>query len=447
MFKRDVIYSLEKWVKKTPHKPLVLRGARQVGKTTVVNQFGEQFDNYLYVNLEDKTLNKMFNDALNVSDLLTDLFANCGKTRQKGSTLLFIDEIQCSPAAVAMLRYFYEQLPDVHVVAAGSLLESLIDRHISFPVGRVEYMAMRPCSFREFLTATGNNPLRERIAENHSSSVSFHQKLISAFNRYALIGGMPEVVNAYIENQDLMSLNSIYDTLLQGYRDDIEKYASNHTQSNIIRYIINNGWAEAGRAITLNHFAGSEYRSREVGESLRTMEKAMLLELAYPVTQTQLPILPDHNKSPKLLWLDTGLVNYSAHVQKEVFGASDLLDVWRGSIAEQVAGQELLTLSNSVGEHRNFWVRNKKNSNAEVDFVYQFDSQLIPIEVKSGHNSHLRSLHSFADNSESCPLAVRIWSEPLSVNDVKTVNGKTFKLINLPFYLIGFLPEILKKEI
>lgn len=272
MFKRDVIYSLEKWAKKTPHKPLVLRGARQVGKTTVVNQFGEQFDNYLYVNLEDKTLNKMFNDALNVSDLLTDLFANCGKTRQKGSTLLFIDEIQCSPAAVAMLRYFYEQLPDVHVVAAGSLLESLIDRHISFPVGRVEYMAMRPCSFREFLTATGNNPLRERIAENHSSSVSFHQKLISAFNRYALIGGMPEVVNAYIENQDLMSLNSIYDTLLQGYRDDIEKYASNHTQSNIIRYIINNGWAEAGRAITLNHFAGSEYRSREVGESLRTME-------------------------------------------------------------------------------------------------------------------------------------------------------------------------------
>jgi len=154
------------------------------------------------------------------------------------------------------------------------------------------------------------------------------------------------------------------------------------------------------------------------------------------------PITKDLKRSPKLLWLDCGLVNYTANVQKEVFGAMDILDAWRGKIAEQIVAQELLALNSRVSNMRNFWVRNKKDSEAEVDFVLQFDNKVIPIEIKSGHNSKLRSLHLFMDEAPH-NIAVRVWSQPFSIDEVTTREGKIFKLINLPFYYIGRLKEIL----
>lgn len=441
MFQRDVMTELQRWAKKRNRKPLVLRGARQVGKTSVINEFGREFDNYLYVNLEDKNIYELFNCATDVKELLIDLFTAKGMVQNEGCTLLFIDEIQNSPQAVALLRYFYEELPQLYVVAAGSLLESLIDTHISFPVGRVEYMAMHPCSFREFLTATGNGVLRKRVEEDPLKSVAFHEKLLQLFNRYALIGGMPEVIAQYIETKDLVGLNDVFESLLNGYQDDVEKYARNHTQTGVIRHILTAGWGEAASTITLGRFAGSEYKAREMGEAFATLEKAMLLELAYPVTQTSLPLLPDRKRAPKLLWLDSGLVNYAAGIQKEVFAAKDIFNAWRGRFAEHIVAQELLTLNNRFGQKRSFWVRQKVGATAEVDFVWQHDARLIPIEVKAGHNAHLRSLHSFIDNSESCQLAVRVWSQPFSVDRVVTNAGNSFTLLNVPFYLVGFLPK------
>lgn len=448
MFGRDIIIELRHWAEKGNRKPLVLRGARQVGKTSVINEFGREFENYLYVNLEIRELHDLFANVTNVKELLIDLFAVKGQLQREGRTLLFIDEIQNSPQAVALLRYFYEELPHIYVVAAGSLLESLIDTHISFPVGRVEYMAMHPCSFREFLSASGNDMLRRRIEENPLKSIGFHDKLIQTFNRYALIGGMPEIVAQYIEQKDIIALNDTFDSLLFGYRDDVEKYARNRTQTEVIRHILTAGWTEAASTITLGRFAGSEYRAREMGEAFATLEKAMLLELAYPVTQTELPLLPERQRAPKLLWLDSGLVNYAAGIQKEVFAAKDVLDAWRGRLAEHLVAQELLTLSHRFGQQRNFWVRQKTGASAEVDFVWQHESRLIPIEVKSGNNAHLRSLHSFVEHSQKCKLAVRVWSQPYSVNDVTTSTGRTFTLLNVPFYLVGILPLLLdmKKE-
>ena len=305
MFGRDIIIELRHWAEKGHRKPLVLRGARQVGKTSVVNEFGREFENYLYINLEIRELHDLFTNVADVKELLIDLFVINGQVQREGRTLLFIDEIQNSPQAVALLRYFYEELPHIHVVAAGSLLESLIDTHISFPVGRVEYMAMHPCSFREFLSASGEDLLRRRIENNPLKSVGFHEKLIQLFNRYALIGGMPEIVAQYIERKDIVALNDTFDSLLFGYRDDVEKYARNRTQTEVIRHILTAGWTEAASTITLGRFAGSEYRAREMGEAFATLEKAMLLELAYPVTQTELPLLPERQRAPKLLWLDS----------------------------------------------------------------------------------------------------------------------------------------------
>ena len=310
MFGRDILFHLERWKADTHRKPLILRGARQVGKTTVVNEFGRQFDNYLSLNLEKQEALALFELAVPLKDLMPLFFAHCGKIRKEGSTLIFIDEIQNSAKAVSLLRYFYEELPDIYVIAAGSLLENLIDVHASFPVGRVQYMALRPCSFREFLGAVEEEALLS-VLDRPEVTVAFHERLMLLFNVYTLIGGMPEVVQLYAERRDILSLESTYETLLQGYRDDVEKYVQGRLLPEVVRFILKEGWHKAGQAVTLGGFAGSSYNVREVGEAFRLLEKAMLLELVYPTTATDVPATPEIKRMPKLIWLDTGLVNRS----------------------------------------------------------------------------------------------------------------------------------------
>lgn len=445
MFERSILKSLKQWADSKYRKPLILRGARQVGKTTVVNEFGKDFENYLYINLEHEEASKLFDSPLPLRTLMDMLYVYCNKAKKEGRTLLFIDEIQNSSKAVAQLRYFYEELPEIYVIAAGSLLESLIDVHVSFPVGRVEYMALRPCSFIEFLGAIAETALKQ-LVETASLPEAFHDRTIALFNIYTLIGGMPEVIRNYAADGDVVSLNNIYETMLEGYRDDVEKYAKGRVLPDVIRYILTEGWAFAGQSITLGCFAGSPYKAREVGEAFRTLAKTLLLELVYPATSASMPLVSDLKRSPKLLWLDTGLVNYAAGLQKEIFGASDITDAWRGMIAEQVVGQELLTLSTKVSQRRHFWVRGKAGSSAEVDFIYLYDSKIIPVEVKSGHNAKLRSIHSFMDEAPH-EWAVRVWSGSYSVDEVITPKGKLFNLINIPFYYVGSLDIILSKHI
>lgn len=443
MFQRDIISKLEKWAVKPKRKPLVLRGARQVGKTTLVDEFGKSFDAYLYLNLEIKRAKSLFEEDFSMDELLAEIFLYCKQPRVEGRTLIFIDEIQNSPAAVARLRYFYEEKPEIFVIAAGSLLETLIDTHISFPVGRVEYLAVRPCSFCEFLVAMDYSEL-EKVVKQLSVSKSFHSQTMSLFNTFTLIGGMPEIVAHFVENRDIVGLSEIYDTILTGYRDDVEKYAKNDTMKHIIRYILKEGWSYVAQQITLGGFAESAYKAREMGEAFRTLEKTMLLEIIYPSIAALIPAPAALKRAPKLIWNDTGLVNYAANIQKEIFGTKDILDVYRGKIAEQIVAQELLAHEPRVSATRGFWVRNKQGSDAEIDFIFQKDSMLIPVEVKSGHNSKLKSLHLFMDE---CPhnWAVRVWSQPFSIDKVKTQAGKEFNLINLPFYYVGVLEKALDK--
>lgn len=422
------------------HKPLILRGARQVGKTTVVNEFGSQFDNYLYFNLERNENAKLFEMEIPLDDLVNMLYASVGKVKKEGTTLVFIDEIQNSPKTIALLRYFYEQRPDLYVIAAGSLLENLVDVKVSFPVGRVQYLALRPCSFSEFLGAIGKNNLLAVLSQKAEYTVAFHEQLMHLFNQYTIVGGMPEAVQQYAETQDVIGIEDVYETLVQAYKDDSEKYVRGNKLTDVVRFILSYGWAFSGETITLGNFANSGYKSREVGEAFRLLEKAMLLELIYPVSSTQLPIIPETKRMPKLIWFDTGLVNYQAGIRKEIIGSTDMVDSWRGHIAEQITAQELLTLDDRVGQHRSFWA--KPNNGAEVDFIFAHNSKLYPIEVKSGTNAHLRSLQVFMDSS-GVNIAIRIWSKPYSVDKVKTIHGKEFTLINLPFYLIGNLRSVL----
>ncbi len=445
MINRKAIKFLSEWKDSENRKPLVLRGARQVGKSTLVESFSSQFKVYLKLNLEKEKDILLFEQYSDVESLLTAIYLHNKKTVLNEPTLLFIDEIQNSLKAVAMLRYFYEEAPHICVIAAGSLLETLLKaEEISFPVGRIEYYPIRPLSFLEFLDGINEEFDRDVVLNLNADAI--HSRVMELFRRYTLVGGMPEAVVQYSKMRDILSLAPVYRSLLTSYIDDSEKYAQDESDLNVVRHCLKVGWNNAAEAITFHNFGGSNYRSREVGAALRTLQKAFLLELVYPVTGTRLPILPEFRKKPKLIWLDTGLVNYYSGIQTDVFSVQDIQDVWRGRIAEHIVGQELLCLDDSVLAERNFWRRDKDGSDAEVDFVYSYKSKLIPIEVKSGHNAKLKSLHYFMDQSP-LDLAVRVWSGSFSIDTVKTLNGKEFRLLNLPFYYVCVLDMVLGKYI
>lgn len=445
MFRREVLKQMMTWRDSRNRRPLILRGARQVGKTTLVNEFGKDFANYLYFNLERNTDKALLEMDLPTDDLVNTMFVRKGMRKKSGATLIFIDEIQNSPTAVARLRYFFEDCPDLYVVAAGSLLENVVDVKVSFPVGRVDYLPVRPCSFREFVSAIGKES-QLAIMDKPELTNAFHTEYMSLFNQYFLVGGMPEVVQHYADYTDIIALTPIYSRLIRAYMDDVEKYSRSNKTSETVRYIIQNGWLQAGATITLGRFNGSEYQSREVGEAFRLLQKAMLLELVYPTVSALPPVLPEARRMPKLFWFDTGLVNYVGKVRKEIIGSENaIFDLWKGRIAEQVVAQELLTLNYDINQKRTFWTKGKGGQGAEVDLLWMIDGDLLPIEVKAGHNSHLRSLHSFMDES-NINVAVRVWSGPFSVDDVRTTEGrKSFRLINLPFYLIGNIEQIVKR--
>lgn len=428
------------------HRPLVIRGARQVGKTTIVHEFGNEFENYLYFNLERKDDRDLLEMEMPLDNLIALLFARKGVRQRSGDTLLFFDEIQNSPKTIARLRYFYEDIPAVYVIAAGSLLENVVDVNTSFPVGRVDYLPVRPCSFREFMAATGHEE-QLSVMETPEYTLPFHQEYMSYFNQYCIVGGMPEVVQHYADHGDVLSIDTIFRRLVRGYIDDVEKYTRTSKLTDTVRFLLQYSPYQAGATITLGKFEGSDYKSREVGEAFRLLQKAMLLELVYPTTSTFVPAMPEPRRMPKLFWFDTGIVNYVAGIKTDLIGAKDILDVWRGRVGEQIVAQELLTLNNDINQTRSFWTRGKGESGAEVDLVWRVDSRLVPIEVKSGHNSHLRSLHSFIDNAP-IDFAVRVWSGEFVVNDVVTTRKhKPFRLINIPFYLVGNLEHIVNRYI
>jgi len=442
MFYRNIITKLREWNNRETRKPLIIRGARQVGKTTIVSLFAEEFDCFLSLNLEKPSDVELFEKGTSPDEILTAIYLLKGMTKQKGKVLLFIDEIQNSPKSVAMLRYFYEDMPELRVIAAGSLLETMIDTHISFPVGRVEYIALRPCSFNEFLSAMGENTLKDSLNTATLPSL-VHNKVMKLFNEYVLIGGMPEAVATYAKNKDLVEVQRVYETLLNGYRDDSEKYARDETSKRVLRHILLYGWLQAGQRIKFERFANSNYKSREVSEAMRTLEKALVLELSYPTTQATAPVQPQLQKSPKLLWLDTGLVNYTANLQIELFGSKDISESWKGKIAEHIVGQEILAASGLVSTKRNFWVREARNSQAEVDFIYNHKGTIVPIEVKSGDNSKLKSLHLFMEESPN-NIAIRFWNNPVTKDIITLPSGKQYTLYNLPFYYAGNIDTVLQ---
>lgn len=434
MFKRALLKELEKWRQNTPRKPLVIRGSRQVGKTTLVNQFANQYEQYIYLNLELVEDKEPFENFTSIENLISTIFFLKNKSlSKKSNTLIFIDEIQEVPKALNTLRYFYELAPEISVIAAGSMLETLFDKNISFPIGRVEYKAIRPVSFPEFLSAVDETAALDQLTQIPFASFA-QNKLLKLFHIYALIGGMPEIVQHYAAHKDLSALAPIYDSLISGYIEDVEKYAKSNAQILHIRHCIQSAFSQAGKRIKFEGFGNAAYKSREMGESLRTLEKALLIQLIYPCTTGTLPIEPDIKKSPRLQILDTGLLNYFVGLQKEIIGTNDLNSIYQGTLIEHLIGQELLAFQFTALSKLQFWVREKKESTAEVDFLFQYDGLIIPIEVKSGASGSLRSLHIYMDLAPH-DIAIRFYAGVLQITDAITPNGKNYHIINLPYFL------------
>jgi len=434
---------LEEWKHSDNRKPLIVRGGRQTGKTTLISQFGNTYKQFISLNLEKEEDRILFSEHKRAKDIYEVLLLRSGFDLRPKQTLLFIDEIQESPEAIAMLRYFREELPELHVICAGSLLEFAMSRVRSFPVGRVSFLYLHPMSFREFLKATDRQVLLDAYDQlPHVAAAS--GPLMSAFHEYVIVGGMPEAVAEFARSGSFAKLTDIYESLWMTYREDVRKYAKSDSEERVINHIMQTAPSRLDERITFQNFGNSNYKSREVGEAFRKLSDARIIRLVYPVTVREMPLLVDYRKKPRLLFLDTGLLNYAAGIRQDLVGLADMSDAYRGALIPHVVMQEVLAGRSRSDENTCFWVREKAQSSAEVDLVLPGAGLVIPVEVKSGPIGKLRSLHSYM---EDCPhdMAVRLWAGKLEINQVKTPVGKEFRLLSMPYYLAGKIESYVKQ--
>jgi hypothetical protein len=443
IFTRRIENNLFEWKTKAYRKPLILRGGRQVGKTTLIKSFAKTYKYSITLNLEkkpDRVLFQDYNDAKTIVESL--LLSRNIPSNSLNETLVFIDEIQELPEAIQMLRYFYEEVPELHVIAAGSLLEFAMHKVKSFPVGRVEFLQLYPLNFGEYLEAIQHEAALNQLKEIPVKSFA-HNTMIELFNRYAIIGGMPEVIKIYNDRNSLLDLPGIYESIWETYRDDVEKYALSEPARNVIKYIMSVAPLYLDQRIKFQNFGKSNYKSREVGEAMRNLDEARIIQLIYPTTDMEVPIKPDIKKSPRLQFLDTGLVNHALNIQSDMLGLKDFNSAYRGAIIPHLITQELMSLNTYSNKKPNFWVREKHQASSEVDLVYAFQDKVIPIEIKSGGSGTLRSLHQFIEGANH-PYAVRVYAGEFKVERTNTPGGTPYFLMNLPYYLGTKIPQYIE---
>ena len=440
--RRKGLNLLDKWRIKKGRKPLVLRGARQVGKTTLVRDFSKSYSQFISLNLELAADKKLFSDDMDVVALMQRLTIRESIKPDWENTLLFIDEIQEVPDAIQLLRYFYEQFPELSVIAAGSLLEFALGSVRSFPVGRVEFQYLHPLSFEEYLIALDKQQAIDAMKQMPVPDYAVDE-LHKQFNLYCLLGGMPEVLARYREDGNVFNIQQIYESIWKSYQNDVEKYGGNTSAKQMIRFVLTNAPASFDQRITFQNFGQSTYRSREIGEAFRQLHDTELLQLIYPTTDVKTPLIPDYKKSPRMQFLDSGLLVHRIGILAELIGLEDLSDSARGALIPHCVFQERIAIQDYTVSSPFFWVREKSQSSAEVDLIIQRGSLIIPVEIKSGSIGKLRSLHAFMDQSPAT-LAIRLHQGKATVDEVKTISGKVYSLLSLPYFLAASLENYIE---
>lgn len=396
---RDIDKRFSQWKVSGFRKPLVVRGARQVGKTYSVCEFGKShFEAFVQLDLErDRSLHRIFEGDLLAERLIRELEIHVNQRITPGQTLLFFDEIQACERALLSLRYFYEEVPELHVMAAGSMLEFALGE-VSFPVGRVSFEWMRPMTFYEFLNASGRGMLADQlpcISDVRPVSASIHEKIIDQFKLYLLIGGMPEAVKRYCLTGSLTESRAVHEEIFQSYLQSFVKYHQ-RADINSLDHIMRSIPSHVGSRLKYTRL-DPDRRIEKTRGSLQIFERALLVHRIRSADANGLPLNSRaSDKVMKLLFLDIGLMQYHSGIHpSEIMGAKDLAGVYRGAVVEQVVGQELLAAGGTENYQLFYWSREQKSSTAEVDYLYVRDGRIFPIEVKSGTAGKLKSLHIF----------------------------------------------------
>lgn len=406
-YKRMIDASLSAWALKRVHKPVLLRGARQVGKSTAVRHLGESFANYVEINFEKQPEYKsLFQDNLDVQRIVPQMSAMCGKPITAGKTLLFFDEIQACPEAIMALRFFKEDMPLLHVVAAGSLLEFALAELPTFGVGRIHSIFMHPMTFDEFLEANGETLLmqaRDNASSDNPLPEPLHEQLVKWLRTYMLVGGMPEVVKKWVDTHDFLQCQEIQDDIVVSYEDDFSKYRKK-IDPVLLRRVMRSAAVQATNKFVYAR-VGEGYKTNEIKKAL---EMLVLAGILIPVTHTDANGLPLGSEADsayrKMLLLDSGLMLRLLNMtmgdvlqittQILTARAADLVN--KGPMAELVAGLELLRYQTPNLRHDLFyWYRQAKNSQAEVDYVTAYKQKVLPIEVKAGTQGGMKSLWLF----------------------------------------------------
>jgi len=440
--KRLIFKFLTTWRHSSHRKPLLLRGARQVGKTHVVRQLGKEFVNFVEVNFERrKEVKELFHQDLDPKQICEKLELIFDQKIIPNQTLLFFDEIQACPEAIIALRYFYEEMPALHVIAAGSLLDFAIEK-VGVPVGRVSFCYMQPMSFLEFLLATGNEIFAEKITQyNFDQPLEdiLHKKGLKLLGEYMLVGGMPEAVAYWRETRDIKTCSEIHHTIINAYRDDFEKYAKK-TQIKYLEILFDRIPRVVGEHVKFSKLV-PDYQKRELSPCLDLLIRAGIVQKVMYSTCQGIPLGAESDIDRfKLLFLDVALTQaiLGLELKDWILNPEQAFEfINKGKITEAFIGQELLAYGSfSMRPALHYWQRLSVGSAAEIDYVIASQQNIIPIEVKSGKGSTLKSLHSFLETHQAASFGIRFSSQQYSNHE----NIRSFPLYAVASALNGLVP-------
>lgn len=453
--KRSAATFLDKWIEDSNRKPLVLRGARQVGKTWLVRDLAQRHGRILVeLNMERRP---ELADHFRSNDprrAVSDLSADLGIPVSPETCLLFIDEVQATPHLLAFLRWFYEDMPEMPVVAAGSLLDfALLEHEFSMPVGRISYCYLEPVSFYEYLDASGNELLKTALiaaGETLELNPRLHQRALELFSEYCLVGGLPEVVSDWIEKRDDVRRLQLQRDLIATYRDDFSKYRG-RVPAALLRGVMDAIPRQLGGRFVYSH-ADVEAKHRDLKQALELLRLARVCHRVDHTAANGLPLGAETNPGLfKVILVDVGLAAVQLGLSR-----LDLRDlnavVWanKGGIAEQFVGQHLRCLSQACEDPRLFYWQRIEGRQGEIDYIIQHGSHVIPVEVKVGKAGAMKSLHAFMHGKQlGCALRLDVNPPSFQEVDVQTTTGDPvqYRLLSLPLYMVESIPAAIQSHL
>ncbi len=423
---RTLFTKLEQWKNKKKRKPLIIQGARQVGKTWIMKEFGERFfKNTLYINFDNnETMKKVFEIDFDISRIISSLKIEYGKSFEPDETLIIFDEIQEAPKALASLKYFYENAPQYAIVAAGSLLGVALHQGTSFPVGKVDFMHLYPLNFYEFICAMGEEQLAKLMeTDDYEMINAYSVKYTELLKKYYYIGGMPEVVQTFIDTDDFYEVREVQKNLLKYYEEDFSKHASKEVVPRIMMVwnSIPSQLAKENRKFIYGCMREGA-RAKDFELAIQWLEDAGLIIRSYRVTKPDIPLIAYMEmNSFKMFTLDVGLLAAKADIHAKVLlDGCRIFEEFKGALTEQFVAQQL------KASDRELYYYSTENSSGEIDFVIQHQMQCIPIEVKAEENLRARSLRAFCEK----------YKPETAVRSSLSNYRKQDWMINVPLYVL-----------